>query len=77
MKTKERILKQFYLTQNDIRIMLSIGYKHADQLYDLADRIDSEELGEYRIEPNKVRITSVCKVTGFTLNTLQKQIKGA
>lgn len=77
MKTKEKIVEQFYLTQNDIRLLLSIGYKQADKLFDLADSIDEKELGEYRIEPNKVRITSVCKVAGFTLNTLQKQIKSA
>lgn len=77
MKTKQSILEQFYLSQTDIRILLSIGYKQADKLYDLANSIDEKELGEYRIEPNKVRITTVCKVTGFTLNTLQKQIKSA
>lgn len=77
MKTREQILEQVYLTQNDIRLLLKVGYKHADKLYGFANEIDSEELGKYRIEPRKVRITSVCKVAGVSLNTLQKQIKSA
>lgn len=74
-KSREQILEQFYLSKEDIRVLFKIGYKKADETFKRADEIDEKELKEYRIERNKVRITTLCKVTGFTLNTLHKQIK--
>lgn len=74
-KTKEEIAKQFYLSKTDIRVLLGIGYPQSIKVYNLANDIDNEELQKYRIEPTKVRMTSVCKVTGFTLNTIQKQVR--
>lgn len=74
-KSKEEILKQFYLCKRDLRVLFQIGEVRASKIYRLAEKIDDDELGEYRIEPMKVRITSVCKVTGLNLNTLQKLVK--
>lgn len=76
-KSREEILAQPYLTKADIKKLLQIGYGSSVRVYKAAERLDIEQLREYRIEPRKVRITSVCKVAGISLNTLQKQIKSA
>ena len=76
-KTREEILAQPYLTKADIKKLLQVSQGKAVRIYGFAESIDKEFFKEFRIEPTKVRITSVCKVTGISLNTLQKQIKSA
>ena len=66
-KTREEIFAQPYLTKADIKRLLQVSQ----------EVIDKEFFGKFRIEPTKVRITSVCKVAGISLNTLQRQIKSA
>ena len=73
MKTVQDISNQAYLNIEDIRKLLQVGYAQAKKYYKFADEWDNEELGRYRVEGRKVRITSLCKVTGFSLNTLKKQ----
>ncbi len=75
MKSREEILAQSYLNKSEISRLLDVPFKVAARIYGLADKIDQETLKEFRIYDTKVRITSVCKVAGISLNTLQKQIK--
>ncbi len=75
MKSREEISTQFYLSQTDIRKLLQVGYSQAKRIYGFASDIDDQELNKWRIEPYKVRMTSVCKVIGTTVPALQKQIK--
>ena len=74
-RTREEILGLPYLKTTDIRRLLCVSAQSAKKIYSLAEKIDIDQLGDYRIEDNKVRITSVCKVTGLTIAGLQKQIK--
>lgn len=76
-KSREEILAQPYLTKADIKKLLQVSQGKAVRIYRFAETIDNEFFKEFRIEPTKVRITSVCKVAGISLNTLQKQIKSA
>lgn len=71
-KTRQQIANQFYLTKTDIQRLLGVSQYKARQIYDLADGIDTEEL-KYRVEPTKVRITSISKVTGISVNLMKKQ----
>ena len=71
-KTRQQIANQLYLTKTDIQRLLGVSQYKARRIYDLADEIDAEEL-KYRIEPTKVRLTSVSKVTGLSLNLIKKQ----
>ncbi len=75
MKSRDEICRQFYLSQTDIRKLLQVGYSQAKRIYGFASEIDDQELNKWRIEPFKVRMTSVCKVIGTTVPALQKQIK--
>lgn len=72
IKTRQQIANQLYLTKTDIQRLLGVSQYKARQIYDLADGIDKDEL-KYRIEPTKVRLTSVSKVTGLSLNLIKKQ----
>lgn len=71
-KTRQQIASQLYLTKTDIQRLLGVSQYKARRIYDLADGIDTEEL-KYRVEPAKVRLTSVSKVTGLSLNLIKKQ----
>lgn len=71
-KTRQQIANQLYLTKTDIQRLLGVSQYKARRIYDLADGIDTEEL-KYRVEPTKVRLTSISKVTGLSLNLIKKQ----
>ena len=71
-KTRQQIANQLYLTKTDIQRLLGVSQYKARMIYDLANNIDTEEL-KYRVEPTKVRLTSVSKVTGLSLNLIKKQ----
>ena len=75
LKTREEIVTQPFVNKADIQKLFLVGYSTATKIYQAANQLDDDQLGIYRIEPTKVRITSVCKVSGVSLNTLQKQIK--
>ena len=74
-KTREQIVQQPYLNITDIQRLFQCSQKKAKKIYSFADEIDRTELGKYRLEDAKVRITSVCKVTGITIALLLKQTK--
>lgn len=74
-KTREEVSHQLYVTQSDIKKLFDCSVDTAKRIYTYADEeFDSKE--KFRVEPKKVRLTSVCKVTGFSLATLQKQALG-
>lgn len=74
-KTREEILSQPFLNTTDIAKLLAVSRPKAERIYSAANQIDSEL--KYRIEPTKVRMTSMLKVTGLNFNILTKQIKSA
>lgn len=76
-KTRLEVFQQGYLNISDIAILLKRPWVKAKKIYLLADDLDDEELGRFRIEPHKVRIKSVLHVTGTNYNLLQKQIKSS
>ena len=73
LKTREEISRQVYLNKADIKMLFGITDTPAGRIYDLAEKLDIEQLGKFRVEFAKVRITSACKVSGITLQTLQRQ----
>ena len=72
LKTREEIASQVYLNQADIKKLLDVSRDTAKRIYMYAKQIDEDEL-RFIIEPTKVRIVSVCKATGMTLATIQRQ----
>lgn len=68
-KTRAEISRQSYLCKNDIGTLLSLPYNTAKRIFDFAMELDKKEL-PYIIEPRKVRMVSVCKVTGQSLKTI-------
>ena len=71
LKGRTEIATQNYLTQTDIKKLLDVSQSSAKRIYQFADTIDQKM--KYRVEPRKVRITSVAEVVGLSLNTLKKQ----
>ena len=74
-KSRAELISQPYLNITDISRLLDVSWAKADRIFCLADQLDHEDLGQMRIEPTKVRITSVCKVIGMSLNTLRKLVE--
>lgn len=75
MKSREEILQSSYLNKVEIARLLQIGPSQSFQVFNLAMRLDDQQLGEWKIYHNRVRLKSVMKVTGTDFNMLQKQIK--
>lgn len=69
-KTRTEIATQPYLCINDIRTLFSVSYATAKRIYGYAKEIDDKEV-KHKIFPTKVRMTSVCKVTGQSLKTVK------
>ena len=67
---------KLYLNVSDIADNLGISWRKAKRVYDECDRIEREELAAFRIEPRKVRITTVCRVAHVSLSDI-KRIKKA
>lgn len=74
MKEKETILKQYFLNIKDISELFGISRKKAKKVYDLANILDDELFGNYRIEERKVTMASTCKVMKTTLQGIKKRI---
>jgi hypothetical protein len=74
LKTKETILKQYFLNIKDISELFGISRKKAKKVYDLANILDDELFKEYRIEERKVTMNSTCKVMKTTLQGIKKRI---
>ena len=75
--TREEISGMMYLKQKEIMILLDCSQREARRIYQIADMLDDQELGDYRINDRKVRIQSVCKVTKTNLQALKQLIKNA
>lgn len=71
LKNRNEIANQTYLNKADIKKLLEVAPATAKRVYEYADKIDKTM--DYRIEPRKVRITSVAEVVGLSLNTLKRQ----
>lgn len=76
MKTKESIYKQYFLNIQDIQILFELSRPKAKQVFDYADELDQEKYQEYRIEPRKVSIDSICKVLKVSDKDIKKRIVG-
>ena len=77
--TREEISGFTYLKIEDIRILFGstakpLTYAEAKKIYQLADQLDDEELGEWRLT-SKVRTKSACKVQGLTVRDIRELIK--
>ena len=74
LKNRNEIANQIYVSKADIKKLLEVAPTTARRIYGYANEIDNnDEKMKYRIEPRKVRITSVAEVVGLSLNTLKRQ----
>ena len=73
IKTRTEVANQAFLNQSDIAKLLDCSRPSAKRIYDYARKIDDEQ--KFIVEPVKVRITTVCKVVGLSLVTVQKIAK--
>lgn len=71
-KTRYETSQQVYLNVTDIADHLGITWRKAKRVYEVCDRIDAVELASFRVEPKKVRITTVSEVTKLPLAQLKK-----
>ncbi len=76
-KTREQIVNQIYVSQEDIRRLFQIGYDKAKDLYQMCDEVETEELGPWRYEHRKVRMNTLLKISQVSLDQLRQQIKNA
>lgn len=76
-KSRTELLGTVYLNISEIAILLDVPKAVARKIYVKSQAIDREQLGDFWVYENKVRIGSVTKVSGISLQTLERQIKNA
>lgn len=76
-KSRKELLYTPYLNIAQIKELLDVSKAVAKKIYIKSQQIDKEQLGDYLSYENKVRIGSVTKVSGISLQTLERQIKNA
>lgn len=74
-RSREEVLALPYLRKTDIATLLQVSQTTAYRIYAEADKLDQQM--KFRVEPTKVRMQSVMKVTEMNYNLLSKQIKSA
>lgn len=74
-RSREECLALPYLRKTDIATLLQVSQTTAYRIYAEADKLDQQM--KFRVEPTKVRMQSVMKVTEMNYNLLSKQIKSA
>lgn len=74
-RSREECLALPYLRKTEIATLLQVSQETAYRIYAAADKLDQKM--EFRVEPTKVRMQSVMKVTEMNYNLLAKQIKSA
>lgn len=74
MKTRREILKDAYIRKTHIAVLLGVPRSTANKLYQIADEIDNEQLGAWRVEPQKVRMKTLLRVAGIDYKFLERQI---
>lgn len=75
LKSRLEIAQSAYLSVEDIRKLLEVGYTQARKIYGFASEVDDQSLGKWRVQDRKVRMESVMLVTGKKIETILKQIK--
>ena len=76
-KSRLELLCTPYLNITQIADLLDVPKTVARKIYIKSQQIDKEQLGDFWIYENKVRIGSVTKVSGISLQTLERDIKNA
>ena len=74
-RSREECLALPYLRKTEIATLLQVSQTTAYRIYEEADKLDQQM--QFRVEPSKVRMQSVMKVTEMNYNLLSKQIKSA
>lgn len=72
---EKNLIDLYYLNINQISKLFGLSQKKAKKLYELASKIDDEELKEYRVEPRKVRQKTLLKIQGLSYGELERKFK--
>ena len=72
-RTPKDILMDPYVYAKDLAILLHISYSQARKTWQMMSKADDEELGAYRVCPNKIRLQPALKRLGISYKTLCEQ----
>lgn len=75
-KTRLERLNKFYVTKEDLKIILGISQKKASELWTLADKQERQEV-QFKAHETKVALKTALKIARVDYNFLYKQIKNA
>ena len=67
--------QEHYLNKADLSRYFGISRQKAIQLFTWADRIDTEELGRFRLYPNKVRKSVACRLLQIDMTSQDKKVR--
>lgn len=66
---------EIYLNIKDLAQYFGIPRAKAKQLFTWADKIDTTELGAYRLYPNKVRKSVACRLLQIDMASQDKKVR--
>ena len=67
--------QEHYLNKADLSRYFGISRQKANLLFTWADRIDTEELGRFRLYPNKVRKSVACRVLQIDMASQDEKMR--
>ena len=67
--------QEHYLNKADLARYFGISKQKANLLFTWADKIDTAELGAYRLYPNKVRKSVACRVLQIDMAFQDKKVR--
>ena len=67
--------QEHYLNKADLSRYFGISRQKAAELFKWADKIDTSELGAYRLYPNKVRKSVACRLLQIDIASQDKKVR--
>lgn len=74
IKTQKEILQKQYLFASEIEILFALPKNQAAKVFAKANEIDNEELKDFRLYDNKVRLTSCLKLLKISWEQLVTKV---
>lgn len=72
-KEIEQIINSGYLNQKELGLVFGLKQPQYHKVFLIGSKIDDEELGDWRIYPNRIRIETALKIQKISMKQLKER----